>query len=523
MNKYLKYIKEFQGDNEYGKYFINNQLKVYLESNQENQSDIEHILDFVYSNKKIYKSISYKTMLEKANAWTKKLNAKASKKDTEKQGKDYEVIKKWRGYKMVKLLSKSAYTREGKLMSHCVASYYNKDDEIYSLRDSKNLPHATLSKSSQQIKGKGNGSINPKYIRYVVEFLESIDIQVRDSEMANLGYVNISKVNGVEFPKSSIFRENYFFGGDLHKIKGDVDTLEMIEVFGFIEQDNDYKCKSLFNIEEAVRKTVGNTTGDDSKFSTGDDSKFSTGYRSEFSAGDNSKFSAGNFSSFSAGYESKFSTGHNSKFSAGNFSSFSAGYESKFSTGDNSKFSAGNFSSFSAGYESKFSTGDNSKFSTGYRSEFSAGDNSKFSAGNFSSFSAGYESKFSTGHNSKFSAGNFSSFSAGYESKFSTGDNSNFSTGADSEFSVGNHSQFESTGQNSKYTVKRGSLGISGHRSKAKGEIGCWLTFSEWGPVDDGYDIIGIKSIKIDGHKYKPGIFYMLKEGKIIEAKGEEV
>ena len=38
-------------------------------------------------------------------------------------------------------------------MSHCVASYYGRDVEIYSLRDKKNLPHCTLEKDNQ-IKGE---------------------------------------------------------------------------------------------------------------------------------------------------------------------------------------------------------------------------------------------------------------------------------------------------------------------------------------------------------------------------------
>ena len=65
MNKYIQYVNEIQGGNEYWIYFIENQLKKYLKDNKEDQTEIEHILDFVYSNKKIYKSIWYKTILKK--------------------------------------------------------------------------------------------------------------------------------------------------------------------------------------------------------------------------------------------------------------------------------------------------------------------------------------------------------------------------------------------------------------------------------------------------------------------------
>jgi len=56
MEKYIEYVNKFQ-ENEYGLFFIDNQLKKYLETNIENQNEIELILDFIYSEKKIYKSI----------------------------------------------------------------------------------------------------------------------------------------------------------------------------------------------------------------------------------------------------------------------------------------------------------------------------------------------------------------------------------------------------------------------------------------------------------------------------------
>ncbi len=52
MQKYLTYVKGFQEDNKYGIYFIENQLRKHLQENQENQTEIEHILDYLYSVKK---------------------------------------------------------------------------------------------------------------------------------------------------------------------------------------------------------------------------------------------------------------------------------------------------------------------------------------------------------------------------------------------------------------------------------------------------------------------------------------
>ena len=206
--KYLQYIKEFQEDNKAGKYFVENQLKKHLETNPENQTEIEHILDYLYSTRKKFK-VGYKTIKEKADKWSKKLQ-ETSSKDNEVEGTDYEVVKKWKDFRFVKLISKQAYELEGKRMSHCVSSYYGKDDEIYSLRDKNNKPHCTISKQSEQIKGKGNGAIHPTYIKYVVEFLEHLKVDVRDSEMKNLGYINIETLLPDIKNKKDLFRGKYW-------------------------------------------------------------------------------------------------------------------------------------------------------------------------------------------------------------------------------------------------------------------------------------------------------------------------
>ena len=73
------------------------------------------------------------------------------------------------------------------------------------------MPHATLSKQSQQIKGKGNGNIHPKYIKYVVEFLEHLEVEVRDSEMQNLGYVNVENFEDKNAVFKDLFRDKYFY------------------------------------------------------------------------------------------------------------------------------------------------------------------------------------------------------------------------------------------------------------------------------------------------------------------------
>lgn len=148
--EFIEYINQFQEWNEYWLFFIENNLKdwKYTEKKVEKsltQSEIEHVLDFLYATKKKYTWINLGTILKKADSWNKKLIANASKKDNEIEWEDYEVIKDFKDwFRFVKLISEECYKREWSLMWHCVWSYYWRDVEIYSLRDKKNLPHCTI-------------------------------------------------------------------------------------------------------------------------------------------------------------------------------------------------------------------------------------------------------------------------------------------------------------------------------------------------------------------------------------------
>jgi hypothetical protein len=138
-------------------------------------------------------------------------------KDTEEEWKDYTVFMDFEDwFKIVQLVSKESYEREGKLMSHCVSSYYGRESKIYSLRDSKNLPHATI-EHGQQIKGKGNWKIDPKYIDYIVKFLEKTWMTVWENEMKNLGYYKLDKAE--EWLTSESLYNWYIYENKLNTIK----------------------------------------------------------------------------------------------------------------------------------------------------------------------------------------------------------------------------------------------------------------------------------------------------------------
>jgi len=82
--KYLQYIKEFHENNQIEIDFVNNQLTKYMKENQEDQTEIETILDYLYSEKPDISKIGYKTIFEKTNKWHKKLQS-VSTKDNEQE------------------------------------------------------------------------------------------------------------------------------------------------------------------------------------------------------------------------------------------------------------------------------------------------------------------------------------------------------------------------------------------------------------------------------------------------------
>lgn len=89
------------------------------------------------------------------------------------------------------------FVLEGNILTgNCVGSYHSKTSSIiYSLRDSKNNPHCTIEVETsggrvyvQQIKGKGNKGVDPKYINDVLDFVNYLNVEINEYELKNLGY-----------------------------------------------------------------------------------------------------------------------------------------------------------------------------------------------------------------------------------------------------------------------------------------------------------------------------------------------
>lgn len=232
--------------------FIDNQIAARLAGKNPRyevptQGECEHIVDYLTkksdSRKLKLKKASFESVKKKAEDWVERMNKKAvGIVETEE---DVEVIKLWKssGMRLVKLVGEAAYKREGKLMSHCAGSYYGNDNcSIYSLRDAKNEPHCTIEVLKdgdyvQQVKGKGNGDIHPKYVKYVLKGLELIGQEVRESELTYLGYVAASEAVWKFLDATHTGQKYMTYKGKKYFYKGSRDKMKQVK--------SDKECRDM--------------------------------------------------------------------------------------------------------------------------------------------------------------------------------------------------------------------------------------------------------------------------------------
>jgi len=180
-----------------------------LYKKQATVGETEHVLDFLNSDAAPVRlrRMSFQDAKRKSVEWSERNQKKG--RDLIDSSEDLELIHDFLdGKKIVRLKTKKAFQREGFLMNHCVGGYDNASQDclIYSYRDSQNMPHATFEIRKEdneivQIKGKGNGPIHPKYIHPILSFLKSVGMDIRPSDMSNLGYHHIHKSH-IEFLKT---------------------------------------------------------------------------------------------------------------------------------------------------------------------------------------------------------------------------------------------------------------------------------------------------------------------------------
>lgn len=145
----------------------------------EDKEKFNHWVDYLnqYEKPSSIKLISIPQLIRQVKEWEKQFQ---KTKDDEEDGiKDIHVYPN--GFRWVSVYGKNSLNREGKLMKHCVGSYYKKVSEnkceIYSLRDKNNKPHITIEyvpayKAIAQIKGNSNTPVKEEYLNYLNDFLK---------------------------------------------------------------------------------------------------------------------------------------------------------------------------------------------------------------------------------------------------------------------------------------------------------------------------------------------------------------
>lgn len=86
---------------------------------------------------------------------------------------------------------------------------------------------------------------------------------------------------------------------------------------------------------------------------------------------------------------------------------------------------------------------------------------------------------------------------------------------------TGDWSAATNTGNRSAATVEgQDSVAVvTGINSKASGALGCWIVLTERGVCDGETSLIKeVRAVKVDGETIKPGVFYKLENGEVVEA-----
>ena len=86
---------------------------------------------------------------------------------------------------------------------------------------------------------------------------------------------------------------------------------------------------------------------------------------------------------------------------------------------------------------------------------------------------------------------------------------------------TGSYSAATNTGDCSAATVdgKESIAIVTGVDSNASGALGCWLVLTDRGGWNgDTFPIKEVRAVKVDGETIKPGVFYKLENGEVVEA-----
>ena len=160
-----------------------NELRIY-------NNDVRYIADYFNGSQEIPDNVwqmDWQSVFALSEDWHDQIG-KGYKFTGDYQHKDI-VYKFDNGFTIVDVSTEHDLGIEGQKMGHCVGSYC--DDvasgktTIYSLRDEKNDPHATIEANSaggvDQIKGKGNRKPKDRYAKMILQWLRTTDLNYSSS------------------------------------------------------------------------------------------------------------------------------------------------------------------------------------------------------------------------------------------------------------------------------------------------------------------------------------------------------
>jgi len=180
-----------------------------------------------------------------------------------KEKQDKEVIMTFKdGFKVLRLLTPAALDEEARYMGHCVGqSFYDKCVEdgsvlIYSLRDRKGEPHATIEVRDGKViqcKGKSNRLLVSKYCPYVQDFVKE---QKLDPSGDVQGMGLCKDINGnlhsiYNIPEGTVFENLDVSGVDFTELPA---SLAKCTVLGCFDCHDCAKLTSIKNLPKGIKK-----------------------------------------------------------------------------------------------------------------------------------------------------------------------------------------------------------------------------------------------------------------------------
>lgn len=250
---------------------------VQVELDQDIRGKVEHVVDFLKSQMSQNPNMNLQSFqaeeaFKQSAAWLEQLLKK--KIEEEVEGKDYEVILTEGSFKWIKLISENALSREGRLMGHCVGGYWKQVQggavEIYSLRDSKNEPHATIEyqpkrREINQIKGKQNKELKEEYRGTLITFLNSLKINWKDINKYDAGRNGLLLAGNKQVVDINNIPDGTVLVGPIKDYEGDINFPANATIAGdFVASkkqtslpSNKLEVKGTLDISKADRKYVG--------------------------------------------------------------------------------------------------------------------------------------------------------------------------------------------------------------------------------------------------------------------------